>query len=63
MGVESFVSFHLHMRLNGQYFGKYAFVEQVDTETLKVGWRVVLGRGGGEAVVACMWGWLAAASR
>ena len=36
MGVTSLVSFHLHARLNGQYFGKYAYVEQLDEDTLKV---------------------------
>lgn len=44
MGVQSLVSFHLHMRLNGAYFGKMATVEQMDTETLKVG--AVGSRGG-----------------
>lgn len=36
MGVQSLVSFQLHMRMNGQYFGKYAYTEQMDTDSLKV---------------------------
>ena len=36
MGVESLVSFHLHMRMNGKYFGKYSYVEQMDEDTLAV---------------------------
>lgn len=37
MGVEALESFHLHMRLNGRYFGKMAYVEQLDEDTLQVG--------------------------
>jgi len=37
MGVQSLVSFHLHMRLNGKYFGKFAYVEEMNEGSLKVG--------------------------
>lgn len=36
MGVQSLVSFQLHMRMNGQYFGKYAYTEQMDEDSLRV---------------------------
>jgi hypothetical protein len=39
MGVTSLVSFNLHARLNGEYFGKFAYVEQLDEDTLQVGCR------------------------
>ncbi|KAL4425867.1 hypothetical protein ABPG75_009883 [Micractinium tetrahymenae] len=35
MGVQSLVSFQLHMRMNGQYFGKYAYTEEMDEASLK----------------------------
>jgi hypothetical protein len=35
MGVQSLESFHLHMRMNGAYWGKMSFVEQMDEDTLK----------------------------
>lgn len=37
-------SFHVHMRRNGQFFGLFAYVEDVDHTFLKVG-----GRGGSRA--------------
>lgn len=40
MGVTSLHSFHVHMRLNGAYWGQYAYTEQPDQDTLKVGARV-----------------------
>ncbi len=36
MGVQALVSFQLHMRMNGQYFGKYCYTEQMDEASLKV---------------------------
>ena len=36
MGVESLVSFHLHMRLNGKYYGMWEYVEQMDADSLAV---------------------------
>ncbi len=48
MGVQSLVSFHLHMRMNGAYWGKMAFVEQMDADTLKVRGVEQGGRGGRE---------------
>ena len=35
MGVESLVSFHLHVRLNGKYYGKFSFEEEPNTDTLQ----------------------------
>ncbi|KAL4445750.1 hypothetical protein ABPG77_008949 [Micractinium sp. CCAP 211/92] len=35
MGVQALVSFQLHMRMNGQYFGKYCYTEQMDEASLK----------------------------
>jgi hypothetical protein len=36
MGVESLTSFHTQVRLNGKYYGKFAFGEDWDDEPLQV---------------------------
>jgi hypothetical protein len=36
MGVTALESFHLHVRLNGKYYGKFAYVEELDKDTLRV---------------------------
>ncbi|KAL4425868.1 hypothetical protein ABPG75_009884 [Micractinium tetrahymenae] len=35
MGVQSLVSLNLHLRVNGQYFGKYEYTEEMDEDSLK----------------------------
>lgn len=35
-GVTSIVSFNMHVRFNGEYYGKFGFVEQIDEDTLQV---------------------------
>ena len=35
MGVEALMSFHMHMRMNGKYYGKYAYVEQLDEDSIQ----------------------------
>lgn len=35
-GVEAARSFHTHVRMNGKYYGRFAFTEQFDKDTLKV---------------------------
>ncbi len=39
-GVPAPNSFHVHVRLNGEFYGLFAFVEMVDDTFLKVGQRV-----------------------
>lgn len=35
--MESMKSLNMHVRLNGKYYGKFAFGEQLDKDSLKVG--------------------------
>ncbi len=36
-GVEAITSFHMHVRYNGKYYGKFGYSEQIDEDTLEVG--------------------------
>lgn len=36
MGVESLTSFHVHVRFNGAYFGRFSLIEEWSKDALGV---------------------------
>lgn len=36
MGVESLLSFHVHVRFNGKYFGRFSLQEEWSKDALEV---------------------------
>lgn len=61
-GVEAARSFHTHVRMNGKYYGKFAFTEQFDKDTLKVRRAGALAGGTRGRMAHCLridcWVWL-----